>query len=214
MMRRVSLRHQVTMVQARIRYEEGSYTGEVNSSKVPEGAGVFEYRGDDEDGRLMYDGEWKNKAAHGYGVMRWQNGDRYEGDWSDGLRQGKGKYTSKSTGGKYDGEYNNDLKEGSGKYTFSNGDWYDGEWKSGVRHGHGVYVWKDKNEKYEGSWEAGLKEGEGKFTYASGDVFTGPYVAGNRHGMGELVKADGEVRSENYKEGKLVNFTITKEKNA
>ena len=42
----------------------------------------------------------------------------------------------------------------------------------------------------------------------------GPYVAGNRHGMGELVKADGEVRSENYKEGKLVNFTITKEKNA
>merc|ERR1711915_439805 len=116
--------------------------------------------------------------------------------------------------GKYDGEYNNDLKEGSGKYTFSNGDWYDGEWKSGVRHGHGVYVWKDKNEKYEGKWEAGLKEGEGKFTYASGDVFTGPYVAGNRHGMGELVKADGEVRSENYKEGKLVNFIITKEKNA
>merc|ERR1711915_733733 len=148
----------------------------VNSSKVPEGAGVFEYRGDDEDGRLMYDGEWKNKAAHGYGVMRWQNGDRYEGDWSDGLRQGKGKYTSKSTGGKYDGQY--------------------------------------KNEKYEGKWEAGLKEGEGKFTYASGDVFTGPYVAGNRHGMGELVKADGEVRSENYEEGKLVNFIITKEKNA
>ena len=42
----------------------------------------------------------------------------------------------------------------------------------------------------------------------------GPYVGGNRHGMGELVKEDGEVRSENYKEGKLVNFTITKEKNA
>jgi len=30
--------------------------------------------------------------------------------------------------------------------------------------------------------------------------------------MGELVKEDGEVRNENYKEGKLVNFTITKEK--
>jgi len=68
--------------------------------------------------------------------------------------------------------------------------------------------------RYEGSWEKGLKEGTGKFTYASGDVFTGPYVGGNRHGMGELVKEDGEIRSENYKEGKLVNFTITKEKNA
>jgi len=200
------------MVQARIRYEEGSYTGEVNGSKVPEGAGVFEYRGDDDDGRLCYDGEWKNKAAHGYGVMKWQNGDRYEGDWAEGLRQGKGKYTSKPTGGKYEGEYVNDLKQGKGKYSFSNGDWYDGEWKEGVRHGHGLYVWKEKNEKYEGSWDKGLKEGTGNFSYASGDVFTGPYVAGNRHGMGELVKEDGEVRNENYKEGKLVNFTITKEK--
>ena len=42
----------------------------------------------------------------------------------------------------------------------------------------------------------------------------GPYVAGNRHGMGELVKEDGEIRTENYKEGKLVNFNITKEKDA
>merc|ERR1719154_917978 len=103
----------------------------------------------------------------------------------------------------------NDLKNGKGKYVFSNGDW-----KDGLRHGQGVYVWKDKNEKYEGSWLAGVKEGSGKFTYASGDIFSGPYVAGNRHGMGELVKEDGEVRNENYKEGKLVNFTITKEKNA
>ena len=39
--------------------------------------GTFEYRGDDEDARLVYDGEWKDKAAQGYGVMKWQNGDRY-----------------------------------------------------------------------------------------------------------------------------------------
>ena len=37
---------------------------------------MFSYRGDDEHGRMSYDGDWKNKAAHGYGVMRWQNGDR------------------------------------------------------------------------------------------------------------------------------------------
>ena len=30
---------------------------------VPEGEGVFEYRGDDENGRLVYEGKWKNKAA-------------------------------------------------------------------------------------------------------------------------------------------------------
>ena len=26
----------------------------------------------------MYDGGWKDKAADGYGVMKWQNGDRLE----------------------------------------------------------------------------------------------------------------------------------------
>ena len=52
--------------------------GEVNKAKVPEGAGVFSYRGDDDHGRMTYDGDWKNKAAHGYGVMKWQNGDRSE----------------------------------------------------------------------------------------------------------------------------------------
>ena len=104
----------------------------------------------------MYDGGWKDKAAEGYGVMKWQNGDRsvvsfsklkvcrmgwgtwlvgaglrksrgslsslylywwpsksrvvitsvtlitritrYEGDWVEGLREGKGKYLSKATG--------------------------------------------------------------------------------------------------------------------
>merc|ERR1719481_1201379 len=163
------------MVTAKIRYEEGSYTGEVNDSKVPNGEGTFEYRGDDEDGRLMYDGGWKDKAAHGYGVMKWQNGDRYEGDWSEGQR-----------------------------------------------HGQGSYTWKEKNENteeieentYTGTWEMGKKHGDGKFTYHGGDVFTGPYVDGNRHGNGELVKTDGEVRAEVYKEGKLINFTVTKEKKA
>merc|ERR1712168_1595630 len=178
------------MVAARMRYEEGSYEGEVNEAKNPEGQGTFEYRGDDEAARLMYDGGWKDKAAEGYGVMKWQNGDRYEGDWVAG------------------------LKEGSGKYTFANGDSYDGQWKAGLRHGQGTYTWKEKNEKYCGAWEEGVKQGQGKFTFHNGDVFSGPYVAGNRHGAGELVKADGEVRSEEYKEGKLIKFTITKEKTA
>ena len=124
-----------------LRYEEGSYTGDVNDAKNPEGQvggrrgepqGVFEYRGDDESKRLEYDGEWKEKAAHGYGVMKWQNGDRwevegatarYEGDWANGMREGSGKYISKGTGGRYEGEYLNDLKHGKGKYSFSNGDW-------------------------------------------------------------------------------------------
>merc|ERR1712168_1529592 len=175
------------MVAARMRYEEGSYEGEVNEAKNPEGQGTFEYRGDDEAARLMYDGGWKDKAAEGYGVMKWQNGDRYEGDWQRGLRHGRGVYTSKATGAAYDGEYVNDKKEGQGKYSWANGDWYEGGWKDGQRHGHGIYVWKEKNEKYEGEWATGIKEGKGKFLYANGDEFTGSYAGGVRQGAGQLV---------------------------
>ena len=42
----------------------------------------------------------------------------------------------------------------------------------------------------------------------------GSYADGVRQGAGQLVKADGEERTENYKEGKLVNFNVTKEKSA
>merc|ERR1711997_724368 len=134
---------------ARIRYEEGSYEGEINDNKNPEGQGVFEYRGDDDDGRLMYEGGWVNKKAEGFGVMRWQNGDRYEGDWKDGFRHGHGVYQCKATGGKYTGNYENDLKSGDGTYKYSNGDSFEGQWSEGLRHGHGVYKWMDKNENDE-----------------------------------------------------------------
>merc|ERR1712037_359438 len=119
----VFVRQADNMVAARMRYEEGSYEGEVNEAKNPEGQGTFEYRGDDEAARLMYDGGWKDKAAEGYGLMKWQNGDRYEGDWVAGLREGKGKYLSKSTGGRLTTNATfailiKDLKDGADKYTF------------------------------------------------------------------------------------------------
>ena len=38
---------------------------------------------------------YRAKKAHGQGVMRWIEGDKYEGEWADGYRHGKGVYTSK-----------------------------------------------------------------------------------------------------------------------
>merc|ERR1712079_328197 len=116
-----------SMVAARIRYEEGSYEGEVNEAKNPEGQGTFEYRGDDEAARLMYDGGWKDKAADGYGVMKWQNGDRYSGAWEDGVKQGQG------------------------KFTYHNGDVFTGPYVAGNRHGSGELVKADgevRSEEY------------------------------------------------------------------
>lgn len=195
-----------------IRFKEGRYEGEVNAAGDPEGTGTLEYPGNDEFLRQFYEGDFVNKKAHGKGMMRWNQGDKYEGDWQEGLRHGEGTYFSKANGFKYEGQYAKDKKHGKGKYTYPNGDIYQGLWNEGVRHGKGVYKYKEDGGVYEGQWENGIKQGNGVYTFGSGDVFTGTYDNNVRHGEGKLVKADGEERTENWKEGKLINFNITKEK--
>jgi len=41
-------------------------------------------------------------------------------------------------GSKYEGEFVNGKREGKGVYYFSNKDKYDGEWKAGKMNGHGI----------------------------------------------------------------------------
>ena len=78
-----------------IRFKEGRYEGEVNSAGDPEGSGTLEYPGNDEFLRQIYEGDFVNKKAHGKGMMRWNQGDKYEGEWQEGLRHGQGLYFSK-----------------------------------------------------------------------------------------------------------------------
>ena len=78
-----------------LKFKEGRYEGEVNAAGDPEGQGNLEYPGNDEFLRQYYEGDFVNKKAHGKGMMRWNQGDKYEGEWKDGLRHGKGEYFSK-----------------------------------------------------------------------------------------------------------------------
>jgi len=47
-------------------------------------------------GMDTYEGKFKNGYPHGQGVYTWRNGDVYEGNWSEGKRDGKGKMMYKS----------------------------------------------------------------------------------------------------------------------
>ena len=44
-----------------------------------------------------------------------------------------------SNGDKYDGEWMNDLKQGDGKYVWKNGSRYEGEWLDDLMDGLGTY---------------------------------------------------------------------------
>ncbi len=81
-------------------------------------------------------------------MFKFNSGARYEGEYRNGKRNGKGTYYY-ANGDKYVGDYVNGDFEGQGKYYFKDGDWFEGEFRNDKRNGKGVYHFAD------GSWEEG-----------------------------------------------------------
>ena len=63
------------------------------------------------------------------GIIKYENGDYYEGEKQNGKRQGKGIEYYENGEIKYDGDWNNDLQDGNGKFVEKEGNYYIGELK-------------------------------------------------------------------------------------
>lgn len=120
------------------------YDGDLDANGRKHGRGILRYV----DGNV-YEGTFLAGQRHGYGILRYANGDIYEGQWRNGKKEGQAKFIFKSTG-----------------------DIYDGSWVADKRQGHGVYVYAD-NSVYEGTFLNNRKNGHGKFSYPSGEVHEG-----------------------------------------
>ena len=57
----------------------GYYEGDVNSSAMADGKGVMKFSNGD-----VYDGDWENGKMNGKGAMLYHDGTFYQGDWKDG----------------------------------------------------------------------------------------------------------------------------------
>jgi hypothetical protein len=84
--------------------------------------------------RDKYEGEWMNGLEHGFGTMYYKSGGRwkgmYTGDWVRGKRSGNGRFTAES-GLQYDGEWLNDMNNGKGRMTYPRGGVDEGVYKDG-----------------------------------------------------------------------------------
>ncbi len=100
-----------------------------------------------------YRGEIDDFSPCGNGVMKYPNGDVYEGDWKDGLRDGSG-VLRLADGGCYEGEFSDDEMSGEGTYTYPNGDVYEGEFVGGERDGFGLMTFSNGYFR-EGEWDEG-----------------------------------------------------------
>ena len=69
----------------------------------------------------------KNEWEDGIGIMETEDGYQYIGEWTDG------------------------IKDGKGSYTWPNGENYIGEWKRGEEHGQGTMTYR-AGETYSGNW--------------------------------------------------------------
>lgn len=147
------------------------------------------------------------------GIFRYTNGDRYEGDFVDGLMDGEGKLFYAS-GDIFEGTFKDGKMHGHGSLSFaghdfavsgrwvdgipptkfcqfsSNGNVYNGGITRKMRHGTGVMRYKN-GDLYDGDWRLNMRNGAGKMMYRSGNAYDGEWKDDMKNGEGVFIFAKG-----------------------
>lgn len=145
-----------------------------------------------------YEGNWSNGKCNGFGIETYSNGDRYEGNFINNYRSGKGKAFF-ANGNLYEGDFSDNYRTGYGKLTYKDGIKYEGNWSQNKCNGFGIQTWPN-GDRYEGNWLNDKRNGKGKAFWVNGDRYEGDFVDDFRTGFGKLLKKDGTIQ-----EGKWLN---------
>ena len=140
-----------------------------------------------------YDGDFVEDKRQGKGTyIRVTDKATYSGEWYNNVRHGYGveEIPSKDGTQRYEGEWKEDKRCGFGKILYANGDRYEGEWLDNLRHGQGKFYYTNGN-FYEGEWLDDLKHGQGKFYYTNGNFYEGGWLSNKKEGVGTYIFANG-----------------------
>jgi len=150
--------------------------------------------------------------------------EKYKGDFSNGLREGRGSLTYPN-GDSYEGEFANDFLHGQGTFRYRNGSCYVGQFSLGCRHGYGVFT-NVEGDVYRGNWDNdrmrgtagitingeysyegnilnGKRHGNGRCTFPDGDMYDGEFYCDEITGNGTYYFADGSKCMGHFKKGKM-----------
>ena len=129
---------------AKIKKENGVYLGEVEQN-LPQGRGLFIYNGKEGE-YLQYVGYFDNGEKNNFGKLYNEEGRLiYEGEYKNGLRNGEGTYYY-ARGLKYEGQFVNGFREGHGIFYWDNDTRWEGPFKNNEMDGEGKYY--EKGECY------------------------------------------------------------------
>gem|GEM_PF-1529666 len=105
------------------------------------------------DGTRYYGLIETDRPADGRGTMVFSTGNRYDGEFRNGRREGCGTY-SFSNGRRYIGQFKADRFEGLGIWLLGDGNRYVGAFKNNRCHGEGIFLFNDGRSQ-RGTWENG-----------------------------------------------------------
>ena len=146
----------------------------------------------------IYEGIMLNDKREIKGTMIYTNGAKYEGQWRNDKKNGKGIFTSShyfnckyKVGMKYEGEFKDDKFDGYGVTCYTNGDKFEGEWKNNKQYGKGIVSYFDGS-KYDGEWRDGKFDGIGIFYLKNGERFEGRFLDNKYNGYGKYYYNNGD----------------------
>jgi len=169
--------------------EKSTFFGEYKDN-IPEGYGIYQRKGFSLEGMNwnknslndigvaiweegeMYEGEFKNNVKDGIGLYRWADGTTYMGQFQKGKITGLGKMQF-ANGNVYEGQFNEGYITGWGKFVWDDGKYYIGNYNNNKKNGFGLFVWNlDPLNAVIGFWSQGKQNGVGVRLYKGHYKFT------------------------------------------
>ena len=138
-----------------------------------------------------YNGGFKDNKFDGFGDLE-SGGLRYRGGFLEGEYHGKGHLCTH--GHEYEGAYVNSVREGHGTYSLPCKMSYSGAWRRNVPHGEGVLITPGTGQ-YSGHYEHGVKTGFGKYLWENGTAYFGEWRGGLMEGRG-VIYFKGDMKAE------------------
>ena len=171
---------------------EGKFiNGELN------GKGIYK------NGNNTYEGDFINNERYGNGELTTEKFN-YKGEFKNNKLEGQGQIDFFEEGQRYEGTFSENEINGKGTYKWKNGDKYIGEMKNGKMNGFGKYFCNN-GKIYEGEYVNNIKEGKGKLTYPDGKSYEGNFVNGEFDG--EIIyKENNKINKILYSKGKFIKY--------
>lgn len=111
----------------------------------------------------------KGDCENGKGTYEYSDGSRYEGKWTNGMRNGYGKQFDKGNVYKdfpnYKGQWKDDKREGKGEFDMMDVFNYIGNFKNDMFDGYGKSKAYNPIVSYDGEWKNNVYNGKGKLQY-------------------------------------------------